>query len=95
MKTLDELYVEVLSNDELKKEFIGISDENAILDFAKKNGCDVTLEELNAFFKAKAEERELSDSELEEIAGGKSAGSIFGNIFLSTVTIGLVCDALK
>lgn len=75
MKTLQELYDEVMASDELKREFMAISgdEENArekVSEFLKKHDCDATLEELKAFFEDR-EDGELSEDELEAVAGGK------------------------
>ena len=75
MKTLQELYKEVLASEELKKEFMEISkdEKNAkknLEEFLKKNGCDATYDDLQAFFKEK-NAGELSEDEVEAVAGGK------------------------
>ena len=48
MKTLQELYKEVIASDDLKKEFMEIvgdkeNGEKKVEEFLKKNGCDATL----------------------------------------------------
>lgn len=44
-----------------------------LIDFAKDAGYDVTLEEMRIYFKGLAENnKELSDTELDMVAGGKN-----------------------
>ena len=46
MKTLKELYDEILASDELKKEFAGCAaNEQDTAAFLEKYGCDATVEE--------------------------------------------------
>ena len=73
MKTLQELYKEILQSDELKKAFVEAVKTDSVKDFLEAQGCDATLEEANEFLKAKAEEDnplELSKENLDLIAGG-------------------------
>ena len=75
MKTLQELYKEVMASPAMKKEFIEAAadkencQKNVEL-FLKKNGCDATFDELKLFFNDRSEE-ELGEDELETVAGGK------------------------
>jgi len=86
MKTLNELYTEVISSDALKAEFLTLKTPEEIVAFAKKYGCDVTLEDIKAFFEEKQNTSgELSEEDLEQVAGGKSeaaetAGTVAGLI---------------
>ena len=43
MKTLEELYNEVMASDELKKEFCSLLPEE-VEGFAEKHGCKATLD---------------------------------------------------
>ena len=75
MKTIQELYKEVIASDELKKEFMEATrDEKEakkkVGEFLKKHGCDATIEEVKAFFEEKLE-GELDEDDLEAVAGGK------------------------
>lgn len=71
MKTIEELYSEVMASEELKKEFCSIKPEE-IESFAKKHGCNATFDEIKAFLTAKSTASgELSDDEIEQVAGGK------------------------
>ena len=71
MKTLEELYKEVMASEELKKEFCALKPEE-VEGFAEKHGCKATLDEIKAFLTEKSKaEGEISEEEVEQIAGGK------------------------
>ena len=90
MKTLNELYTEVIASDALKAEFLALKTPEDIVAFAKKNGCDVTLEDIKAFFEEKQKvDGELGEAELEQVAGGKSAS--FWEAVNSIITVGFAC----
>ena len=94
MKTIEELYNEVIANEDLKEEFIKAFEENKVEEFMKKNGCDATMEDLKQFA---SEEIPLSEDELDNAAGGGSACNdrvIVGSpedVALSLGTLGLGC----
>ena len=72
MKTLEELYSEVMASDELKKEFCSLKPEE-VENFAEKQGCKATLDEIKTFLTEKgAKSGELSDEEIAQVAGGKN-----------------------
>ena len=89
MKTLQELYKEVIASEELKKEFMEASkDEKNVEEFQKKHGCDATFDELKAFFEEKSK-GELNEDEVEAVAGGKGdSGAIALSVF--TLVVGCV-----
>ena len=92
MKTLEELYKEVMASEELKKEFLTLKPEE-VEGFAKKNGCEATLDEIKAFLEEKAKsEGELSGEELDQIAGGKCLS--VDELFASICTVGIACAGL-
>lgn len=80
---MKELYEKVAANSTLQENFAvimkgaeeaGEEATNAnLVAFAKEAGYEVTLEEMRKFFKEMAEskESELSDVELDMVAGGK------------------------
>ena len=71
MKTLKELYNEVIKNDELNKEFLEAGKNGKIQEFLKAHGCDVSAEEINTFFDEQTHaDKALSLDELEGVAGG-------------------------
>ena len=71
MKTLQELYNEVMNSDALKTEFLALTTPEQVVAFAEKNGCPATLEEIKSFFEEQsAAAGELSDEKLAMVAGG-------------------------
>ena len=73
MKTLQELYEEVKASDDLKKALAEAEKSGKTTEFLKANDCDATLDELKEFIAEKAAYNkpiELSDDELENVAGG-------------------------
>lgn len=86
MKTVQELYSEIIASDELKKAFVEAMKASKLGDFLKAHGCEATEEEIQEFIEAKAAEDapiELSDEELMRVAGGtivaSDACSMFGD----------------
>ena len=69
MKTLQELYDEVMASDELKAAFAEAAKGGKAEEFLKARGCEATAEELTAFLKGQST-KELSDEELDNVAGG-------------------------
>lgn len=93
MKTLQELYKEVIASEELKKEFMDAAkdEENGqkkVEEFLKKHECDASFEELQKFFKEKSED-ELSEEELTAVAGGKDAGKTAMSVMVGITTLGV------
>lgn len=71
MKTLDSFYAEVLASNELKAEFVDAVKAGKVADFLKAHGCEASEAELEEFLKARqSAEGELSDDELDVVAGG-------------------------
>ncbi|MDO5149767.1 MAG: hypothetical protein ACI4KB_03870 [Oscillospiraceae bacterium] len=72
MKTIEEFYTELISNDDMKKEFLSLKPEEAE-SFAEKYGCRATIEEIGAYIAEKnTVSGELSDDDLENVSGGQS-----------------------
>ena len=69
MKTLQELYDEIMVSDELKAAFAEAAKGGKAEEFLKAQGCEATAEELTAFLKGRTSD-ELSDEELNNVAGG-------------------------
>ena len=89
MKTLEELYKEVMENEELKKEFLEASKDKETMEaFLKKNGCEAGIEDLQTFIKEKAIV-EVNDEDLDYIAGGK--GSAGETVIISLSLMGVLC----
>ena len=92
MKSIQELYNEVMENQKLKEKFIEAAKAGKQEAFLKEQGCDATLEEVAAFLKAKAEEdAPLSVDELENSAGGKCNAETHDEGILSFFTAGVGC----
>ena len=71
MKNLQELYNEIMENDELKKAFSAAAQKNAILEFAKEHGVESTMDEIKAFLEEQnRDDARISSTELENAAGG-------------------------
>lgn len=71
-----ERFVTDLQNDEgLRNELSGhASGVGSVVAFAKEKGYDVTADEASAYISAQAG-RDLSDAELDAVAGGKSSNN--------------------
>ncbi len=71
MKTLYELYNEVVASEELQNEILSMESLEELVTFAAKHGCDTTLDDIEAFLEEKQKAfGELSEEELEQVAGG-------------------------
>lgn len=78
MKTIAELYQEIVNNEELKQKFAAM-DINSLVEWVKAQGVDASLEELQSFIQSQTTGRnELNDNELDQVAGGKGLGQILG-----------------
>lgn len=99
MSKMKELYEKVAADSALQTKFAAImrdakaageeATKGRLTVFAKEAGYDITMEEMQEFFKDLAESKEgaLSDAELDQVAGGKSEKGIE----LSIITIGVGC----
>lgn len=85
MGKMKELYQKVAGDDNLRTKFMEIIDnvenletreiQKQLLDFAKGAGYDIRIEEMDEFFSDLDEKQdELSESELDMVAGGKGNG---------------------
>jgi predicted ribosomally synthesized peptide with nif11-like leader len=102
MFQMQELYEKVAKNGTLQAKFSKIMQEaetlgeeatrEKLIAFAKEEGYDVTLEEMQTLFKDLAGNKEgaLSDAELDMVAGGKSSNATKA-IFISVASFGLGC----
>ena len=71
MKTIQELYSEVLKSEELKKAFSEAVQNKTVEDFLKSQGCEATMEDVAAFLKEQqAKSGEVADNELDIVVGG-------------------------
>ena len=93
MKSLQELYDEILASDELKQEFAeAAKSEETIAAFLKDHACDASVSDLAAFLKEQlADKKELSEGEMEQVAGGDNVAVM---IIKSILAI-LICAGQK
>ncbi len=95
--TLQEIYDKVMASDELKKSFAEAAQDKGKLEaWLKANGSDATVEQVGEFLKSKSGQTsgEVSDDELESVAGGSSSlGVTFDTVF-SVGTFGMGCAGL-
>ena len=89
MDKMKELYEKVAKDSNLLAKFNAIMKETGdakfsekLTAFAKEAGYEVSVEEAQKFFKALSEEKagQLSDSELDMVAGGKGLDFIADSI---------------
>ena len=69
MKTIEELYKEIIASEELKKAVSEIEDKAALADFLKKHGCEASVEEFAKVIKSQSE-GEIGDDAASAVAGG-------------------------
>ena len=95
MKTIRELYDEIMASQELKDQFIEAARAGKQEAFLKEHGCEAAMEEVAAFLKAKAEEdAPLSMDELENSAGGECNDKTKKEIGFSIGLLGIGCAIL-
>lgn len=85
MKTLQELLKEIKESPELMDELKTLEDKDALADFLKKYDCGATVEEFKNT--VHPEKRELSDDEVEEVAGGEDLDEYYADIAQNTIPI--------
>ena len=92
MKTLQELYNEIMADDGLKNAFVEAAKDNKVVEFAKEHGAETTLDEIKAFLEAsKPQEGELAPEEMENAAGGACNKNTAVEAVASTLTLGVAC----
>lgn len=91
MATLDELYTNVLADEAEKAAFAeAAKTPEGLAAFLEAHGCDATPEQVAEFLKARrSEEGEISDAELDSVAGGCNAGEAAHSI----ISFGISCAA--
>lgn len=104
MSNMKELYEKVAKEEALQANFYEIlsNSEQAgeeatgkkLMAFAKDAGFDISISEMQEFFQSlKAQkEGELSDLELDMVAGGKSDQG-WVNVIMTVLTLGMACGA--
>ncbi len=80
----------MIADKGLQEELAEAGKAGKVEEFLKAHGCDATMEEVQAFAKAKAEEKDapLSMDELENSAGGFVQA---GEVVISIFTLGFGC----
>ena len=90
MKTMQELYKEIIAGDELKKAFVEAAKNGKVAEFLKAQGCQATAEEIKAFL-AEQENGQLADEELDSAAGGTCNTPTAEEAAISMLSIGFGC----
>lgn len=88
MKTLKELFDEIIASEELQKEFCSLKLEE-VEGFCEKHGCKTTIEDIKVFLAEQAEQMEETDI-LNQVKGGKSAHKVT-EILTSIFGFGAAC----
>ena len=73
MKGIKELKARLNEDVEFKKKFCGLKDIDEMLDVARKEGYEVTMDEISC-------DQELTDDMLEAIAGGSRKDDKYNRI---------------
>ncbi len=90
--TLQEMYNKVMASEELKRSFAEAAQDKGKLEaWLKANGSDATVEQVTEFLKAKQASGEVSDDELESVAGGNLSVDV---TLISVCTVGIGCPII-
>jgi predicted ribosomally synthesized peptide with nif11-like leader len=92
MAGLKEFLEKCESDEELQKKVEGAANDEALLRIINEAGYEVTAGELSNLA-VKSEEGELSDDELENVAGGCNILNVLKNMILKTVSLGVAPQA--
>ena len=86
MKTIRELYAEVMADESLRREYMAAEESGREEEFMRAHGCAATAEELAQFIENAGGDDfggrasgELSDDELDDIAAGRKCGTLYKN----------------
>jgi predicted ribosomally synthesized peptide with nif11-like leader len=102
MEKMKALYEKVAGDSGLQAKFAEImskaeaegaeATKAKLVEFAKEAGYEVSMEDVKEYFEKLSEKNtgELTDGELDMVAGGKSTGGT-ANIVMSVLTLGLTC----
>jgi predicted ribosomally synthesized peptide with nif11-like leader len=103
---MKELYEKVAKDSALQEKFNSIMKDSEkmgeeaagekLTAFAKEAGYEISLDEMKAFFTELSgkDKGELSDTELDMVAGGKSVEGIV-HIASSVITVGIGCGFIS
>ncbi len=90
--TLQEMYDKVMASEELKKSFAEAAQDKGKLEaWLKANGSNATVAEVGEFLKAQQTSGEVSDDELESVAGGNLSVDV---TLISVCTVGIGCPII-
>ena len=96
MKTLQELHKEISANKDLQKAYAAAIENDAVLDFVKANGCDVTEDDIKEYISGiKNDDTPLSVEDLENVSGGGTickTVSIYKKVSTNAKKKGLIPD---
>ena len=91
MKTLQELYDEVIASEELRTEFLECSKtEETAQGFLKKYDCPSSVDELKEFLNEKmiTDSQQLNEEQLKLIAGGDKTSKVVSNVVVTLLAFG-------
>ena len=86
--TIEELYGKVMADEALKAELAEAAAAHTVAEWAAAQGVEATEEELFAYARAAVQEQELTDEQLEQVAGGWG----YGTFIVSTFTLSFGCE---
>lgn len=93
MKTTEQFLSEITTNKELFEKLTKVTSDAELEAFLKENGVEGTVDEFKKLVVAKAKESgELSDEQLETVAGGgfwESLENFFKNISPTFMILGI------
>ena len=90
---LEELYTKTMSDEALKKAFFEAKKNGKLAEFLAENGCEANIEEAEGFLASKRNKAgELSDDELDSVAGGEKCGTSYGSAGSPIVTAFNSCE---
>lgn len=82
-ENVQQFYEMIQNNEQMQQQLGAIEDRetflNRVVQLGQENGSTFTSQEVEAFLKQKGQEQssELSDRELESVAGGQATGFTF------------------
>lgn len=87
MKTIRELYAEVIADESLRAEYMAAEECGREEEFMRAHGCAATADELAQFIEnaggadeySERASGELSDDELDDVAAGKKCGTVYSD----------------
>ncbi len=86
--TLQEMYDKVMASEELKKSFAEAAQDRSKLEaWLKSNGSNATVEQVGEFLKSKQTSGEVSDDELENVAGGSDSVDVTLSVVLKVTDL--------